>query len=132
MDVPRDDYMRTLIYFYETGDYAPALEVFIWAYERSSDQYKVVEKSIGIIDSYRIRYRSERKQAIAQIIKEVIVGDKAQSHLEQFCAENNIQDADKFISIAIVELEKLHSGAIISLGVTENMFRTWKEKFDRL
>ncbi len=62
----------------------------------------------------------------------MIVGDKVQSYLEQFCTENNIQDADKFISITIVELEKLHSGAIISLGVTESMFRTWKEKFDRL
>ncbi len=130
VDVPTDDYVKSLIYFYETGDHMPALEVFAWAYERSSHQYEVVEKSLGVIDSYRIKYRSERKQAIGQIIREMIVGDEVQSKLEQFCVENQIKDADKFISIATVELDKLHSGAIVSLGVTEMMFLAWKEKFD--
>ncbi|MFV0450116.1 MAG: Fic family protein [Vibrio sp.] len=130
IDVPKDDYVQTLIYFYETGDYEPALEVFVWAYERSSQQYDVVEKSIGVIDSYRIKYRSERKQALGQIIREMVVGEAIISRLEQFCIEHHIPDTDKFISIATVELSKLHSGAIVSLGVTENMFRTWKEKFD--
>jgi Fic family protein len=130
VDVPRDDYVKTLIYFYETGDYIPALEVFLWAYERSCEQYKVVEQSIGVIDSYRIKYRSERKQVIGEIIRGMIVGVEVQAHLELFCTENKIQNADKFISITTVELDKLHSGAIISLGVTENIFLIWKEKFD--
>lgn len=130
VDVPRDDYVKTLIYFYETGDYIPALEVFLWAYERSSEQYKIVEQSIGVIDSYRIKYRSERKQVIGEIIRGMIVGVEVQAHLELFCTENKIQNADKFISITTVELDKLHSGAIISLGVTENIFLIWKEKFD--
>jgi len=108
----------------------PALDLFIWAYQRSSYQYEVVENSIRVIDSYRIKYRSERKQAIGKIIRGMIVGDEVQVQLEQFCVENLIQNADKFISIATVELDKLHSGAIVSLGVTEKLFLTWKEKFD--
>lgn len=130
VDVPKGDYIKSLIYFYETGDHMPALEVFAWAYERSSHQYEVVEKSVGVIDSYRIKYRSERKQAIGQIIREMVVGDEVQTKLEQFCVENKIKDADRFISIASVELDKLHSGAIVALGVTENIFTAWKEKFD--
>lgn len=43
VDVSKNDYVRSLIYFYETGDHTPALDVFTWAYERSSQQYKVVE-----------------------------------------------------------------------------------------
>ncbi|WED23530.1 Fic family protein [Vibrio sp. JC009] len=130
VDVPKEDYVKSLIYFYETGDHIPALEVFAWAYERSSHQYEVVEKSIGVIDSYRIRYRSERKQAIGQIIREMIVGEEIQAYLERFCTENQIPNADKFISIASVQLEKLHSGALVSLGGTEKMFVAWKERFD--
>ncbi len=132
VDVPKDDYIKSLIYFYETGDHMPALEVFAWAYERSSNQYEVVEKSIGVIDSYRIKYRSARKQAIGQIIREMMVGEEVLAHLEQFCVENQIKDADKFISIATVELDRLHSGAIVSLGVTEKMFLAWKKKFDAI
>ncbi|UGA57346.1 Fic family protein [Vibrio sp. VB16] len=130
VDVPKGDYIKSLIYFYETGDHIPALEVFAWAYERSSHQYEVVEKSVGVIDSYRIKFRSERKQVIGQIIREMIVDDEVQTQLEQFCVKHQIKDADKFISIATVELDKLHSGAIVSLGVTEKMFIAWKEKFD--
>ena len=129
IDVPKDDYIKSLIYFYETGDYTLALEVFAWAYERSSYQYEVVEKSIGVIDSYRIRYRSERKQAIGQIVRNMTVGHDVQTSLERFCIENKIEDADKFISIATVEIDKLHNGAIVSLGVTENMFFAWKERY---
>ncbi|MBD1577171.1 hypothetical protein HC723_12080 [Vibrio sp. S11_S32] len=44
VDVPKEDYVQSLIYFYETSDYLPALEVFAWAYQRSSQQYEVVEK----------------------------------------------------------------------------------------
>lgn len=130
VDVPKDDYINSLIYFYETGDYAPAFDVFIWAYERSCNQYEVVEKSVGAIDAYRIKYRAERKQAIGHIIREMIVGDEVQTQLEQFCIKNQIENADKFIAIATVELDKLHSGAIVALGVTEKMFLAWKEKFD--
>lgn len=130
VDVPKDDYVRSLIYFYETGDYLPALEVFVWAYERSSQQYQVVEKSIGAIDAYRIKYRSERKQAIGKIIRDMLVGQDIQRCLELFCVEHSIPNADKFIAIAMVELDKLHSGAIVSLGVTEKMFLAWQAKFD--
>tara|TARA_R110001583_G_scaffold26571_4_gene95766 strand:- start:7231 stop:8619 length:1389 start_codon:yes stop_codon:yes gene_type:complete len=128
VDVPKDDYIKSLIYFYETGDYIPALEVFTWAYERSSHQYEVVEKSIGVIDSYRIKYRYERKQVIGQIIKAIIVGDDIQTELEKFCTQHNIDDPDKFISITIVEIDNLHIGAIMSLGVTEKMFHAWRKK----
>ncbi|CAH0525098.1 Fic family protein [Vibrio hippocampi] len=130
VDVPKDDYVRSLIYFYETGDYLPALDVFIWAYERSCQQYTSVEKSVGHIDSYRIKYRSERKQAIGEIIRNGMTGQQIPSYLEQFCKKHQIAESDKFVSIAMVELGKLHSGAIISIGVTEQMFIAWKEKFD--
>ncbi|GLO63914.1 hypothetical protein MACH09_44220 [Vibrio sp. MACH09] len=98
----------------------------------NAEELAVTEKSIGAIDPYRIKYRRERKQVIGQIIRAMIVGDEIERHLEQFCAENTIQDADKFISIATVELDKLHSGAIVSLGVTESLFFAWKERQDSI
>ncbi|WP_375751311.1 Fic family protein [Vibrio sp. HN007] len=131
VDVPRDDYANSLIYFYETGDYQPALEVYTWAYKRSCEQYEVVEKSVGEIDSYRIKYRADRKRALGQIIRSMTVGDNVQKLLEQFCVENGIEEPDKFISIVLVEMDNLHSGAIISLGVTENMFNQWKSRLEK-
>lgn len=130
VDVPKDDYVKSLIYFYETGDYTPALEVFEWAYERSSAQYEMVEKSLGRIDPHRVIYRNQRKMIIGQIIRDMVVGDDIAVRLEQFCEENKIEEVDKFVAVALVELDRLHTGAIMSLGVTEGMFLRWKERFE--
>ncbi|MBD1577172.1 hypothetical protein HC723_12085 [Vibrio sp. S11_S32] len=59
------------------------------------------------------------------------MGDEAQSLLEQFCDDHQIPNADKFIAIASVEIEKLHSGAIVGLGVSEAMFLNWRKQYDR-
>jgi len=130
VDVPKDDYVKSLIYFYETGDYTPALEVFEWAYGRSSAQYEVVEKSLGGIDAHRVIYRKQRKMIIGQIIRDMAVGDDILVRLEQFCEENQITEVDKFVAVALVELDRLHTGAIMSLGITEGMFLRWKEGFE--
>lgn len=131
VDVPKDDYLRSLVYFYETGDHQPCLEVFMWAYERSSQQYTVVEKSMGKIDAYRIKYRAKRKEVIGRIIRDMVVGANIAIILEQFCLENKIENPDKFISIVTVELSKLHSGAILTLGVTESTFIDWQAKYKK-
>ena len=41
-------------------------------------------------------------------------------------ADNSIPSADKFVSMALSDLEQLHTGSIIGLGITEKMFTDWK------
>ena len=42
-DVPQEDYFKALLYFYETNEVQPALELFEWAYKKSCEQYDVVK-----------------------------------------------------------------------------------------
>ncbi|WP_210499348.1 Fic family protein [Vibrio crassostreae] len=133
VDVPKDDYVKSLIYFYETGDYTPALDVFVWAYERSSQQYKVVEESMGTIDLYRIKYRKARKSIMGSIIKEMITDEtQIMEELESYCQLNDIEDPDRFAAITSAELSSLHIGSIVSLGVTQSCFENWKARYDAI
>ena len=126
IDVPQEDYFKSLLYFYETNQIEPALELFEWAYLRSCQQYHVVKESLGEIDTYRIQHRANRKIAMGHIIRQKLDEAAANQYFEQYCLDNNIPSVDKFISMAFNDLAQLHEGSIIGLGITEKMFIEWK------
>lgn len=127
-DVPQEDYFKALLYFYETNEVQPALELFEWAYKKSCEQYDVVKESLGDIDAYRIKYRAARKEAMGLVIRNDISGAKISAFLSRYCHDQNIEQPDKFIAMTIADLEQLHEGAIIGLGITEAMFKAWKRR----
>ncbi len=132
VDVPQDDYNRSMLYFYETNQVAPALELFEWSYLRSCQQYSTVKESVGEIDSYRILHRNSRKLAMGHIIRNKLTGNLINPFLQQYCIDNNIPTAEKFISMTINDLKQLHLGAIIGLGITEKAFIEWKNLMDEI
>lgn len=127
-DVPRDDYLKTLMLFYETHEIQPALELFVWAYKKSCEQYDVVKTSLGDIDAYRILTRAARKDAMGQIIRGGIIGPAISEFLREYCQVNNINNADKFMVMTTQDLQRLHGGAIIGLHVTEEIYIAWKNQ----
>lgn len=126
IDVPQKDYFKALLYFYETNELQPALELYEWAYRKSCEQYEVVKESIGEIDAYRILHRAARKQAMGRVIRDNISDEELNTFLRDYCMENDIGLPDKFIAMTTTDLEHLHEGAIIGLGITESIFKTWK------
>lgn len=128
IDVPHEDYLKAVLYFYEKNDFLAALELFQWSYIKSCEQYDVVKDSLGEIDSYRVQNRPARKEIIATIIRGEITGSQIESIIAKYCEENSIDSPDKFITIVLQELETLHYGVLVSLGITESLFDTWKAK----
>lgn len=132
VDVPKEEYSKALLYFYETNQIEPALELFEWAYLRSCTQYDVVSESLGEVDVYRIQHRVERKIAMGHIIRQKLDNNSAIQYLESYCRDNNIPSEDKFISMTCSDLAQLHEGAIVGLGITQQMFIEWKTINNRI
>jgi len=124
-DVARDDYTAAILAIYEKNDIEPMLELFIWAYFRSCEQYGIVKKSLGEIDVFRIQYRQQRKMIMGQIVKQGLHGTAAEILIENYCKEQRIEDIDKFTAMTLADLSTLHAGAIIGLGVTETELEIW-------
>jgi len=124
-DVARDDYTAALLAIYEKNEVGPMLELFVWAYSRSCEQYGVVKKSLGEIDAFRIQYRQQRKAVMGQIVKRGLHGSEAEALIENYCVKQNIEDIDKFTAMTLADLSTLHAGAIIGLGVTEAQLNDW-------
>ncbi len=129
-DVPQEDYFKALVLFYETNELLPAVELFVWAYSKSCEHYTVVKNALGEIDAHRIRYRSARKEAMGQIIRRGLGNEQVAAFLRDYCQAHQIEQPDKFIAMTTSDLEQLHEGGIIGLGITEAMFKNWKEKAD--
>jgi len=127
-DVPRDDYLAALLMIYEINNVEPMRELFTNAYLRSCKQYDAAKESLGEIDAYRIQYRTQRKAVMGQIIKNDMRDSDIEAHIESYCEENKIELSEKFIAMTLADLESLHAGAIIGLGITEDQFNAWKEK----
>ena len=124
-DVPRDDYTAALLAIYEKNDTEPMLELFAWAYSRSCQQYGMVKKSLGEIDTFRIQYRQQRKAVMGQIVKQVLHGPKAEKLIEEYCQEQGIANIDKFTAMTLADLSTLHAGAIVGIGITESQLEAW-------
>ena len=124
-DVARDDYTAALLTIYELNDIQPMVDLFAWAYSRSCKQYGVVKKSLGEIDAFRIQYRQQRKEVMGKIVRQGLHHAEAEHLIEKYCAEQNIEDTDKFSAMTLADLSSLHAGAIIGLGITESQLNTW-------
>ena len=126
-DISRNDYSAAVLLVYETNNTAPMMELFCHAYFRSCEQYQATKESLGEIDAFRVQYRQQRKQVMGQVIQDNLHGKSIEDHIEKYCQENNIEQSDRFTAMAITDLESLHIGAIIGLGVTAKQFEMWRE-----
>ena len=62
---------------------------------------------------------------MGEIVRQGLHGAKARNHVEAFCKEQNIKDADRFVAMTLTDLDSLHTGAIIGLGISEAQLIEW-------
>ncbi len=80
VDVPPQAYIDGLLGVYETTRVDLLRDVFVWAYERSCQQYTAVKQQLVVPDTFRLRLRPQLAAAIQKIMPHRIrVG---RSHVE--------------------------------------------------
>ena len=99
-------------------------DVFIWAYERSCQNFKAIAGSLPEPDPFRLKYRAEIAEAVARLVRETRgtkVGDTRK------VAANLVPEPDQpqFVSMVSRELSNLHQGNIARYGLRLEEFRAW-------
>jgi Fic family protein len=126
IDISQEGYSRAMLLVYEKNNVLPMVELFVYAYKRSCDQYKAAKQSVGEIDAYRVQYRAQRKQVMGQIVAGDLHGKAKEKHILGYCEQNDIPRPEKFVAMTSADLAVLHAGAIVGLGITENQLTDWK------
>jgi len=77
VDVPEDLYSQGTLAVYELQDVALLRDVFAWAYERSCAQFKVLREAMGEPDPIRLRYRTQLRALVADVVVDLQWPDDA-------------------------------------------------------
>lgn len=125
--VPQDLYIKAMLAIYETNDIALLCDVFIYAYRRSIHTYTAVRQSLGEPDPFRIKYRTEIAEVIAQIITARLPRQDVSPFLQPWCAER-IPENERatFRRVVEDELLALHEGNFARYRVRPSEFHAWQ------
>lgn len=127
IDVPQLAYVDAMIGVYELNRIELLRDVFVWAYERSCQQYVAVKQNLVPPDIFRLRYR----QALSDVVAAIVRGDEAATQ-ESVLARMpvTITDADKnhFIHLALGEFKTLHPGNAVRFGIRPLEFSAWQKR----
>lgn len=130
-DVPQSLYTSGIIGVYELNRPELLKDVFLWAYERSAQQYTAVRQSLGEPDPFRFRYGSALRQLVQEVVRGRMNRPTANGYVGIF-AERNVEaaDQDRFRQMAETELLNLHEGNFARYQIRPSEFKAWEEAWN--
>jgi hypothetical protein len=106
-------------------------DIFVWAYERSAARYVAVRQSIGEPDPFRLRYRTELRSIVVEVVRGRMNRKAADARITEW-ARKNI-DADErvqFRDVAESELIGLHAGNFARYQIRPSEFEAWQKAWN--
>jgi Fic family protein len=127
IDVPQQAYVDAMIGVYELNRIELLRDVFVWAYERSCQQYVAVKQNLVPPDIFRLRYRQALTEVVAAIVKndEAASRDVVSAKMPTAVAE---LDREHFIQLVLEEFAALHPGNAVRFGIRPLELAAWQEK----
>lgn len=127
IDVPQQAYVDGILGVYELNRIELLRDVFVWAYERSCQQYVAVQQQLVPPDTFRLRYRNELTEMVRAIVRGGLSADE--STLIKIMPEAVLPDDQaRFIVLGLEEFKTLHAGNAIRFGLRPLEFAAWLEK----
>jgi hypothetical protein len=125
VDVPERAYVEGRLAVCEQNRVELLRDVFVWAYERSCAQYRVVRESMGQPDPLRLRYRD----TLAEVVRNTVISVLPPStRLLRVWAEGHgvpDDDLEGFVERALSLLIGLHEGNMGRYRIRPSEFSTW-------
>jgi hypothetical protein len=126
IDVPQQAYVDGMIGIYELNRMELLRDVFIWAYERSCQQYVAVQQHLVPPDTFRLRYRLQLSTTVASIIRACKPADV--SNVSLLMPETvPEEDRERFVNLVIAEFQNLHAGNVVRFGLRPLEFADWQD-----
>jgi len=125
IDVPQQAYVDAMLGAYELNRIELLRDVFVWAYERSCQQYVAVQQSLVPPDIFRLRYR----QALSEVVAAIVQNDEAATAKmvgTRLPTTVAAPDKDHFIRLVLEEFAALHPGNAVRFGIRPLELAAWQ------
>ncbi len=124
VDVPETAYISGTLCVYELTRVELLRDVFVWAYERSSQRYVAVRDSVAEPDVFRMKYKAALVDVIGGIVRdrqrptEREIRTRAEAVVDA-------RDVEKFVDLATREFARLYEGNIARYRIRPSQFWAW-------
>ena len=125
VDVPQQAYVDGVLGVYELNRVDLLRDVFVWAYERSCQQYVAVQQHLVPPDTFRLRYRAALNEIVAAIIRHNEPASDATARARIPLAVLDV-DHERFVALVLSEFKNLHAGNIVRFGLRPLEFAAWE------
>jgi hypothetical protein len=100
-------------------------DLYIWAYERSTQQYIKVKKSRQEPDPTRLTYREQICEIVGAVVRRLQVDarDDVTAYAAQHVEE---KDRERFVALVLDDLRRLHEGVIARYRLKPSEFAAWR------
>lgn len=125
LDVPEQAYSRATLGVYEMTRVELLRDLYVWAYERSSQEYLAIRQELAEPDPLRLAWRD----LIKKTIREVVLNPQIESiqFIEQAVASQVSDSEQKAVTALIVEeLRRLHEGVLARYGLRPSDYKNWR------
>jgi fido (protein-threonine AMPylation protein) len=127
IDVPQPAYVDAMIGVYELNRIELLRDVFVWAYERSCQQYVAVKQNVVPPNIFRLRYRQALSEVVAAIVKN---NEAATAAAVNARVPTSVAAPDKahFTQLVLEEFAALHPGNAVRFGIRPLELAAWKDR----
>ncbi len=125
LDVLRDLYLTGVLGVYELNRVDLLRDLFVWAYHRSSEQYKSVRQTLVAPNPFRLRYRDQMVAVLQEVVR---IGSRPGRPAIRGLTGSDIPEVDleRFVEMTLGELLALHEGNIARYRIGLREFEKWR------
>lgn len=125
LDVPEQAYSRATLGVYEMTRVELLRDLYVWAYERSTQEYLAIKQDLAEPDPLRLAWRDLIKQTIREVITQP--GIDPLSGIQRSVADHIPEGEQAAVQALIIEeLRRLHEGVLARYGLRASEYTAWK------
>ena len=125
LDVPERAYSRAILGVYEMTRVELLRDLYVWAYERSTQEYLAIKQNLAEPDPLRLAWRDLIKQTIRELITHPQLDPLI--NIQRAVAERVPEHEQPNVQAVIVEeLRRLHEGVLARYGLRPSEYAAWK------
>lgn len=130
LDVPEQAYSRATLGVYEMTRVELLRDLYVWAYERSTQEYLAIRQDLAEPDPLRLAWRDFIRQTLRDVVTRPDFDPL--SSIRQSVAESVPEQARQDVQALIIdELRRLHEGVLARYGLRPSEFAAWKARHGR-
>jgi Fic family protein len=125
LDVPEQAYSRATLGVYEMTRVELLRDLYVWAYERSTQEYLVIKQDLVEPDPLRLAWRDFIKKTNHEVVTrpdhdplssiQLAVTERVPEY-----EQSNVQ------ALIVEELRRLHEGVLARYGLRPSEYASWK------